>query len=103
MVILKLLIIQLADAGDYITFQRTLASPVPSTFQLRLRRTGGTTAAEFNDGFCDVIDSTGGAMGGVGGQATGYRTTIIWLAGASIYDRLATASETTNHTSNGRS
>ena len=82
----------------YITFQRTINAPLPDTFKLRLRRTGGTTAAVFNDGFADVIDSTAPVMGGAGGQASSYTTTIIWLAGASINDRLTTVSETTNYT-----
>ncbi len=82
----------------YVTFQRTIPAPLPDTFKLRLRRTGGTTAAVFNDGFADVIDSTAPVMGGAGGQASSYTTTIIWLAGASIHDRLTTVSETTNYT-----
>ena len=84
------------STGDTISFQRVLTAPLPDTFKIRFRRTGGTTSSTFNEGFADVIDSTNGGSGGAGGQ-TGYSTTIIWLAGASIYDRLITASETTNH------
>ena len=86
------------DPGDYVTFERTVAvANVPETFRVRFRRTAGS--ATFNQGFADVIDSDGGgAMGGAGGQTGGYTSTIIWLAGASINDRLATASETTNYT-----
>ena len=87
------------SAGDYVTFERTIqASMVPDQFKVKFRRTGGTTSATFHRGVTWVFDSLGGSAGGAGGQASGYRTTIIWLAGASIYDRLTTASETTNHT-----
>ena len=86
------------STGDTISFQRILTAPLPDTFKIRFRRTGGTTSSTFNEGFADVIDSTNGGSGGAGGQTAGYTTNIIWLAGASIYDRLITASETTNYT-----
>ena len=88
------------SGGDYITFNRTItAATVPDTFEVRFRRTdGGTGATTFNEGFANIVDSTDGAGGMTGGQASSYTTTIIWLAGASIYDRLETVSETTNRT-----
>ena len=85
----------------YIGFSRTIQAATAinlSTFRVRFRRTGGSTAATFDNGFVDIVDSAGAVMGGAGGQSSSYSSTIIWLAGASIYDRLTTASETTNHT-----
>jgi len=86
--------------NNYVTFQRTIAAAsVPDTFEVRFQRTdAGTGATTFVEGFADVVDVAGGAMGGAGGQASSYSTTIIWLAGASITDRLTTRSETTNYT-----
>ena len=86
------------DPNDYVTFERTVsAANVPETFRVHFRRTAGSIT--LNQGFADVIDSDGGgAMGGAGGQSAGYTSTIIWLAGASINDRLTIASETTNYT-----
>ena len=89
------------DLPLYVTFQRTIAAAsVPDTFEVRFRRTdGGTTTTTFDQGMANIVDSSGGgAMGGVGGQTATYTTNIIWLAGASIYDRLTVASETTNYT-----
>ena len=88
------------SSGDFITFNRTIAAAsVPDTFEVRFRRTdGGTGNTVFDQGFANMVDSTGGAGGMTGGQASSYSSTIIWLAGASIYDRLTTVSETTNHT-----
>jgi len=87
------------SSGDYITFSREFsAGSVPDDFEVRFRRTdGGTGATTFDQGFANMVDSSGGA-GGAGGQASSYSTTIIWLAGASITDRLTTRSETTNYT-----
>ena len=87
------------SAGDYVTFERTIqASMVPEQFKVRFRRTGGTTSATFHRGITWVFDSLGsGAMGGVGGQSSSYSSTIIWLAGATINDRIDVASEVTNY------
>ena len=89
-----------SSPNNFVTFQRTIpAASVPDTFEVRFQRTdGGTTTSTFDNGFADVIDSTASVMGGAGGQASSYTSTIIWLAGASIYDRLTVASETTNYT-----
>ena len=86
------------DPNDYVTFERTVsAANVPETFRVHFRATAGSIT--LNQGFADVIDSDGGgAMGGAGGQTGGYTSTIIWLAGANINDRLTVASETTNYT-----
>ena len=88
------------DNDDWVTFQRIIAAnAVPDTVEVRFRRTGGTTSTTFNDGLVDVIDITSASTGmmGAGGQSAGYTSTIIWLAGATIQDRIAVASETTNY------
>ena len=85
-------------SGQYISFQRRLANPLPDTFKVRFRRSSASGTAVFDDGFVDVVDTTGTVMGGAGGQSSSYSTTIIWLAGAGINDRIDTASEVTNYT-----
>ena len=82
----------------YVSFQRTLNAPLPDTFKVRFSRSSSSGTAVFNDGFVDVVDTTAAVMGGAGGQASSYSTSIIWMAGPGINDRLITASETTNYT-----
>ena len=87
------------DTGDFVTFQRTIAAAsVPDTFEVRFRRTAGTSTSIFDEGHAYVINITGGATGGVGGQASIYSSAIIWKAGALLTERRTTVSEVDNIT-----
>ena len=87
------------DPTNFVTFQRTVSAAnvrALNTFQVRFERTAGT--ATFNQGFVDIVDSTGSTSGMAGGQASSYTTAIMWLAGSNINDRLTTTSESINRT-----
>ena len=80
------------DAGDHFEFVRTISTPVPNTFRVRISRTIGSCTLDRI-----VVYISEASTGQAGGQSTA-EPEIIWQSGATTNDRTTITSTTVNYT-----